>query len=162
MHTKAVFIALLSFVPAACATQRVTVKPSEPHGIVLVKQSNIPQNIFPVILTRIDGRNLPNTLADAGQLPIAGLRGNLPTSRGAFWLAPGKHELRVMPVFSEHANALRGVSRRRHQPGNLFVEVKEGKRYLIGAKLEGPTFNDWKPVVFAVTDIKDYEKPGKL
>ena len=162
MHAKTVLIALLSILPAACATQRVTVSPSEPHGIVLVKQSNIPQNIFPVILTRIDGRNLPNTLADAGNLPIAGLGGSLPTSRGAFWLAPGKHQLRVMPVFSEHANALHGVSRRRHQPGNLSVEIEEGKRYLIGAKLEGPTFNDWQPIVFAVTDIKGYKKPEKL
>lgn len=107
------------------------------RGVVAVAYDGKPQQVFPVAIQDVDGKVQP--------LPL----------RDTHYLSPGKHTLRLAPVFDSNANIQRGALHRRGSDAAavLEIEVVAGKRYLIGAKLDDRRAAEWKPVVLRVEDI---------
>ncbi|MCG6871438.1 MAG: hypothetical protein LJE84_04030 [Gammaproteobacteria bacterium] len=114
-----------------------TVSPAEAHGVVAIGQ-RIAANIFPAVITRIDGVSVVGA-ADTG--------------RTAWWLAPGEHTLKLVPLFDDRAGTIRGARNHRNETSDMKLTVQEGKRYLVGAKITGATFNDWEPVLLSESDL---------
>ena len=147
---------------AACALERTTVSASDPHGIVQVGNSQIAKDIHPVILREIDGRQVPGTVFDdvpptaSAVIVDGGFR--LPP-QNAFYLSPGPHVLRLTAVIRDDlALTLPPVQRFSDRgAGLLELNVAEGRRYLIGAKLDSARPEHWQPTVYAVQDIAGYE-----
>jgi len=114
--------------PVPCASADETAA----QGVIAVAHDGIPHRVHPVLILEIDGKLQP--------LPL----------REVHFLAPGRHSLRLGVVFDERAGLQRG---RVDAPGAkrvLEVDVEAGKRYLIGAKLEGRGATEWQPVVYRV------------
>ncbi len=134
MRTPTSIIPVLAAMVVGACVSTPTVSPSEPHGIVtteLPSDSNITRIVR---IAEIDGINYSG-------------------SSRTVWLAPGKHTLRVVArVQSARGTATRfpdadGTARL------LELDVAEGKRYLIGAIVPGPSPDDWVPVVVEISDI---------
>jgi hypothetical protein len=108
----------------------------EPRAIVAVAYDGIAQQVHPVLIQAVDGKQQVQPLRDT------------------LWLAPGKHTLRLAARLDDNAVRLRGpVGARAAAPAVLELEVEAGKRYLIGAKVDGRRGVDWKPVVLRVEDV---------
>ena len=105
-------------------------------AVVAVAYDGVPQQVHPVLIQEIDGRPQPKPLRDT------------------IWLDPGKHTLRLAPLLDDNARIGRdNSSSSGANHGTLEIEVQAGKRYLIGAKIEGRRPVAWKPVVLRVEDI---------
>lgn len=135
MHApKSIIPALAAMIVGACVATP-TVSPSEPHGIVtteLPSGSNITRIIR---IAEIDGINYGG-------------------SSRTVWLSPGTHTLRVVArVQSGRSTPTRFLSDGDGTARVLEIEVAEGKRYLIGAIVPGPSADDWVPVVVEISDI---------
>lgn len=135
MHArKSVILVLATMIVAACVSTP-TVSPSEPHGIVtteLPSDSNITRIIR---IVQIDGVNYGG-------------------NHSSVWLAPGTHTLRVIAsVQSTRGTPTLFSSDNDGEARILEIDIVEGKRYLIGAIVPGPSADDWVPVVVEISDI---------
>jgi hypothetical protein len=129
---------LRSLTIAALAALALTAGADPNQGIVTVAYDGKTQGVFPVTIQDVDGKVQP--------LP----------PRETHYLEPGKHTFRLAPVFDDNTKMQRGNS---HRSGDdsaavLEIDVQAGKRYLIGAKVEGRKSAEWKPVVLRVEDTK--------
>lgn len=106
--------------------------PDAEKGVVAVAYDGKPQGVFPVLILDIDGKVQP--------LP----------HRDVYYLAPGKHSLRLGAVLDDNANLQRGNIGSRDAKRTLEIEVEAGKRYLVGAKVEDRSAAEWQPVVLRV------------
>jgi len=106
------------------------------RAIVTVAYDGVTQQVHPVWIQTVDGRQQPQPLRDT------------------LWLEPGKHTLRLAARFDDNAVARRGrIDSRAPQHGVLEIQVEAGKRYLIGAKVDPRNAADWTPVVLRVEDV---------
>ena len=138
---KLIFITLITLSVTAISSPYV--KPSEPNGVVRFNYSAIGnyfgERISPVSLTEVDGERV--------------LR-----RRGAVWLSPGKHTLRVEV---NGANQVLGSNRFvRSQRNKNSIEqktvdvfIEEGKIYFVGFDTRSKNPNDWQTVVWGIQDI---------
>ena len=126
-------IALCAGVVLAGCTTVPTVSPSQPHGLIVMHNGVGGGTIHPASISQIDGVNMPS-------------------DRQSFTLAPGPHTLRVIGLIKQaHLRSpnMEIPSYTRDQPRSyeLKLDVEEGQRYVIAAKFNGPTANDWEPIV---------------
>jgi hypothetical protein len=143
---------------AGCGMQGPTVSASEPHGIISVTGSVRSERIHPVILNRLDGRYM--SLGFSRIPPDASLivveENYHFTEPGAFFVAPGRHQLVLTAVFRRGdeiklspQNPMRG-----DMLGSMELEVEAGKRYYIGARIVGSRYDQWEPIVYRVESIR--------
>lgn len=110
------------------------VKPSEPNGMLIFNASHASQDVFPVSLYSIDGKQVL-------------------TRNNAVWLSPGKHTIRVNSKIDLTGRS--GVVTAR-QKNNSFdnkvikIDVKEGKKYYVGYDASDNNSNNWQPIVWKV------------
>ncbi|MGH8496300.1 MAG: hypothetical protein ACREVN_09210 [Gammaproteobacteria bacterium] len=161
-HVKHALLAACAAVLAACATEPVTVSSSEPHGIVDVGNSQFANDIHPVVLQEIDGRQVAGTASDEIPPNVSAVvvEGNFALDpQRAFYLSPGPHRLRLTAIIREDLALTLPSTRRLDDPGGglLALNVAEGQRYLIGAKVDSARPDQWEPVVYAVDEIPGYE-----
>jgi hypothetical protein len=121
---------------SGCASSP-TVSHSEPHGIVAMAIPQDSQNNYRVQVREIDGQLTVNV-------------------RNAYWLAPGRHTLRLSAILPDSRPMLRDfrdtdADRERYV---LTIDVEEGKRYSIAAHRTGQRASEWEPVILEVTDIR--------
>ncbi|CAN5208925.1 hypothetical protein BH24PSE2_BH24PSE2_02030 [soil metagenome] len=153
----------LTTLALGCALERTTVSANDPHGIITVGNSQIARDIHPVLLQEIDGRRVPG--ADPGSVSATASTIIVDRNFGlnpqkSFYLSPGPHRLRLTAIIREDlALTLPSAKRFDDDPeaGLLTLNVAEGARYLLGAKLDGPHPERWVPVAYAVEDIPGYE-----
>ncbi len=109
-------------------------KPSEPNGILSLNTPHTSQDIFPVSLYEIDGKNIVS-------------RSN------AVWLKPGKHRLKMRAnvdlSYRSHALLTRNKSLNKNNR-ILDITVEDGKTYYIGYDTSNNNPNLWKPVIWKV------------
>lgn len=121
---------------AGCATTVPTVGPSEAHGIIATRSFEPAGDYYPVRITEIDGRNLTSP------------------ERTVYWVAPGKHKIRVLATIEARTSfAMPNPVRVGYPSYELEFEVEQGKRYLIAAKWNRKDALDWEPVIYKVSDI---------
>ncbi len=112
------------------------VKPSEPHGLLVFSVSHSSQDVFPVSLYSIDGKQVI-------------------TRKNAVWLAPGKHTIKVRSTIDLTARSGFVTARQKNNSTKnkaLEIDVQEGKKYYIGYDASDDNSNNWKPVVWKVKD----------
>lgn len=114
--------------------------PDDEKGVVAVAYDGKTQDVFPVVILDLDGKVQP--------LPY----------KDVYYLAPGKHTLRLGAILDSSANVQRGNSYSKQENRTLELEVEAGKRYLVGAKLVNRKAADWQPVLFRVEE-KDSKAP---
>jgi hypothetical protein len=143
---------------AGCGMQGPTVSASEPHGIISVTGSVRAERIHPVILNRLDGRYM--SLGFSRIPPDASLivveENYHFTEPGAFFVAPGRHHLVLTAVFrrGDEIKLSPQNPRRGDKLGSMELDVEEGKRYYIGARIVGSRYDQWEPVVYRVETIQ--------
>lgn len=149
-----------------CGLQGPTVGAGEPHGIISVTGSVVTEGIHPVILNRLDGnymsRGSSRIPPDASLVIVD--QGYQFTEPGSFWVAPGVHELVLTAVF-RRGNEIKlppQNPRRGDMLGRLTLEVEEGKRYYIGARIVGSRYDQWMPVVYRVESLTRDNNPDGL
>lgn len=130
---KSSFAALVAAVALAGCTVVPTVSPSQPHGLVVLHNGVGGGDIHPALVTQIDGVNMS-------------------TDQTSFTLPPGEHTLRVLGLIRQghlRSPAMEIPAYTRKQPRSyaLTIDVEEGQRYVVAAKFNGPTANDWEPVI---------------
>lgn len=107
----------------------------EPHGIVDLDIAKPAKQLFEGYFLEVDGENV---------IP----------SRKQLLLKPGKHQIKIGAIISELAPGLthspRGV-----EPDNVVeIDVKEGMRYSVAAKVDGKYRGNWEAVVSMTNSIK--------
>jgi len=143
----------------ACGLQSPTVGVNQPHGIISVTGSVRSEGIHPVILNRLDGRFMALGFSrippDVSLIVVE--RGYQFTEPNAFWVAPGRHELVLTAIFrrGDEIKLPPQNPRRGDMLGSMVLEVKEGQRYYIGARIIGSRYDQWEPVVYRVEPITD-------
>lgn len=110
-----------------------TVSPSQPHGLIVMHNGVGAGEIHPALISQVDGVNMP-------------------ADRSTFTLAPGTHTLRVLGLLNQAhqrspAMEIPAYTRKQPRTYELTLDVEEGQRYVIAAKYNGPTADDWEPVV---------------
>ncbi len=152
---SSISIALLSI--GAC-TSGPTVSHTEPHGIVVLATAQTSHNNFPVQIREIDGVPVlagRATLVGGGRILGGGAITADADVQNAYWLAPGRHTLRLTVILTDGRPLLREVRETRAEQAAhvLVLDVEEGKRYVIAAHRTGQRGSDWEPVVLEVQDI---------
>ena len=140
MHTSRLLFAIfVLFALSACASRPV-VTMRDAHGVAVFGEAQRAQKIFPVRVTVVDGDNVSDR-------------------KTSLLLTPGRHTLRLLALIDDATMLSPGPYRKTFlEDGVLEIEIEEGKRYLIGAKLLGPRRRQWQPVIFATQDIKGYNQ----
>ena len=138
MKTRILLLALVAGALGACTTVP-TVSPAQPHGLIVMHNSVGVGDIHPASVAMIDGVNVPS-------------------GRQSFPLAPGEHTLRIVGLMNQaHLRSpnmdLPAYTRGRPRAYELKLDVEEGQRYVIAARFNGPTANDWEPVVLRTEPI---------
>lgn len=124
---------------SACASRPV-VTMQDAHGVVVFGDAKRAEKIYPVRLTVVDGDNVSGR-------------------KTSILLSPGRHSLRLLALIDDPTMLSPGPYRRTFlEDGVLHIQVEEGKRYLVGAKLLGPRRRQWQPVIFATQDIRGYNQ----
>ena len=149
-----VALLMVMLAAAGCSTNgAVTVDVAGPHGIVEPQQHQGGDATYPVMIVAIDGVNLDG-------------------SRVLFPLAPGRHEVVVVPKCADgRFRDSRDVSLTAHdcirevtdlasarhsripRRQALVLDVAEGWRYVVAAHATGPTRDDWRPVLTRMEDL---------
>lgn len=139
---------------AGCSTNgAVTVDVADPHGVVEPQQHQGGDATYPVMIVAIDGVNLDG-------------------ARVLFPLAPGRHEVVVVPKctdgrfadsrdvsLTEHdcIREITDLTSARHsripRRQALVLDVVEGWRYVVAAHATGPTRDDWRPVLTKMEEL---------
>ena len=139
MKRSMIFLAIPVALLMGCATSP-TVPLSAEHGLVVMHNGVGGGRIHPVQVTSIDGVNLPG-------------------SRQSYALAPGSHTLRVVGLLKDaHLRSptmeIPAYTRRGNPEAyDLTIDVVAGQRYVIAAQFNGPTANDWEPVILRTESI---------
>jgi hypothetical protein len=134
MNRSNLWMAIPVALVMGCATTAPTVPLSAAHGLVVMHNSVGGGRIHPVAVTSIDGVNLPS-------------------GKQSYALAPGSHTLRVVGLIKDaHLRSptmeIPAYTRRGNPKAyDLIIDVEEGQRYVIAAQFNGPTANDWEPVI---------------
>lgn len=119
---------------AGCATHPSVATPNQPHGIVTTTAGVTANSIYPVGFYRIGDRKIA---------------GNSQT----YWLKPGTYTVTVYVNLSQiAANEPVRLPNTRFPTRDVVLHslrltVREGWRYVIGGKWEGPQVTDWTPIV---------------
>ena len=141
MNTKTLLAAAAGAALALGGCMTVpTVSPSQPHGLVVMHNSVGAGDIHPVLVSQIDGVNIS-------------------ADRNTFTLAPGTHRIRVLGLLDRAhlrspAMEIPAYTRKQPRAYELTLDVQEGQRYVIAAKYNGPTADDWEPVVLRSEPIR--------
>jgi hypothetical protein len=109
------------------------VKPSEPNGMLIFNVSHSTEDVFPVSLYSIDGKQVL-------------------TRNNAVWLSPGKHTIRVNSKIDLTGRSAVVTARKKNNSKNKAIEidVKEGKKYYVGYDASDDNSNNWQPIVWKV------------
>lgn len=127
MMATAVAAAML----AACASSGgPLVSSSEPHGIVDLDIPRQAANQYEAFFQRVDGQNLV-------------------TDRKQLLLKPGKHEIKLGAKLENlyAAGAMSVPGGRNSEQSVVTIDVKEGMRYSVAAKLDGNRTDQWVAIV---------------
>jgi len=133
---KIITVTALALIASACSSGP-TVSHNAPHGIVVLAPAQPASDNYQLMLLEVD------------DVRVFG-------GRDAYWLAPGRHVLRVAAIISNDRPLLRESreTRAEHEADVLEIDIVEGKRYRIAAHRTGPRGGDWEPVVLEVSDIR--------
>lgn len=140
MKQAKIWLAIPVALVMGCATMVPTVPLSAPHGLVVMHNSVGVGSIHPVQVTAIDGVNLSG-------------------GKQSYALAPGRHTLRVAGLLKDAhlrspAMEIPAYTRRGNPAAYvLTIDIEEGQRYVIAAQFNGPTANDWEPVILRTEPI---------
>ncbi|PIP80932.1 MAG: hypothetical protein COW84_02555 [Gammaproteobacteria bacterium CG22_combo_CG10-13_8_21_14_all_40_8] len=119
----------LAFLASSAMASSVTVSPNDPSGIVRSIVTNPAAKLNKVLITEIDGVLVHQ-------------------HDGPYWLAPGKHQLKLAPVFSDLTGTVGSISNNHHKSHPLFeLNVEQGKTYTLAAKQTDAHLNTWKAVI---------------
>ncbi len=110
-------------------------RPSEPNGILRLNQDHPSENIFPVTVYQINGKQI--------------LKRN-----NAVWLKPGTHTIRVTSAIALNQRSKYASKRQKFnnpvEYNTLEIKVEEGKTYYVGYDTNDRDPNKWRPVVWKV------------
>lgn len=139
MKRSMIWMAIPVALVMGCATTVPTVPLSSAHGLIVMHNSVGGGRIHPAKVVAIDGVNLSG-------------------DRQSYALAPGSHTLRVVGLIKEahlRSPAMDPAYTRRIEGHeyDLTIDVEEGQRYVIAAQFNGPTANDWEPVILRTEPI---------
>lgn len=130
--TTLLFAAVLA---AGCAGPgNVVTTPDKPHAVLSTNSSNLARSIYKTHILEIGN---DQTFAEQDNITVT----------------PGTYVLRVSPDIRAMARNENVRLDANEVPmfgeivRELTVDLSAGKRYYIGAKFEGPTLYDWKPIV---------------
>lgn len=131
---------LATLLLAACATANgPLVSSAEPHGIVDLDIPRQAAGQYEAFFLMVDGQNV---VPDRRQL----------------LLRPGKHSIRLGAkldnLYAIGAQSLPGG--RNSERGTVTIEVKEGVRYSVAAKLDGGRTSDWQAIVSREAPLAGY------
>jgi hypothetical protein len=137
-----------------------------PYGAITVATTVPPTDLYRVVLQQVDGRVPPGAGARGVPPYVSLMRVNqsfyLIDARSDFTLPAGEHRLsltaivdrQLSPVYSSPPSRMADKA-----AGELTLNVEEGKRYFIAAKVDEIQPERWQAVVYKVEDIPNYAKP---
>ena len=125
------FIVLLL---GACATERGP-KAGQRYAIVHTAGSRKAEAIFPVVIYKLDGREIS-------------------TERPSRKLKPGIHRINARAIVDRNlvAGLKTDLSRENNAP--LVFNFQSGRRYFVGIKANSDRRADWRLVVWKIEDIE--------
>ena len=138
MRLNTTLLALLAaaVMPVAWASDSQVIAPMDhPHAVIASSIGEMAGHVYGVNILKIGPQK---SFAERNNIPVK----------------PGKYVLRVSPDLqamsrNESTRLLKG--KRHPNPQELVKEITvnldAGKRYFIGAHYDGPTLQDWHPVV---------------
>ena len=124
----------------ACASSSGPfVRSGEPHGIVDLDIPRQAHQQYEAFFLAVDGQNV---VPDRKQL----------------LLRPGQHTIRLGAKLENlyGAGAISRPGNRTSEHGTVTIDVKEGMRYSVAAKLDGPYTDDWKAIVSREAPLQGY------
>lgn len=156
------FAVTIAFVQvAACALYPGSTR-NGPHSLISVLDISQPaRKTYPVILQAIDGKRPQG--AGAPNVPMIAsvvVAENVVPNRYDFPVSPGEHYVHLTAVLrpTDEAAYL-GVQRRSADNGlAIGLTLEEGKRYILGAQIDGSRVDGWRPALVAVEPIKNYKR----
>lgn len=88
---------------------------------------------------------------------------NVVPNRYDFPVTPGEHYVHLTAVLrATDEAAYLGVQRKSADNGfAIGLTVEEGKRYVLGAQIDGSRVDGWRPALVAVEPIKNYKTARK-
>ena len=92
----------------------------------------VTQDIYPVWINNVDGKNLVGAL-----------------DQKVVRISPGNHTVTVTANLASARHGGRSIDKPgRAQPGKLEIAVRSGYRYYLGAQFKGGQYSSWEPVVW--------------
>lgn len=140
MKRSIIWMAIPVALVMGCASIVPTVPLSAAHGLVVMHNSVGGGQIHAVQVSAIDGVNLSG-------------------GKQSYALAPGRHTLRVVGLIKDAhlrspAMEIPAYTRRGNPAAyNLEIDIEEGQRYVIAAQFNGPTADDWEPIILRAEPI---------
>ena len=133
---RRILIVALSLLAAGVVLANPFVSARDPHGI-------------------LDFSRPPNTLNSARLVVFNGTNVSANLNRTSFWVAPGEATMVIAASISGQDSV--GFTPRRNRSRStgsqeVTIEIEEGKRYRIAARLLDRQGN-WEPVVWRIDDI---------
>lgn len=147
----------------ACASFPASRATDGPYAMISVLDISEPaRKVYPVILQAIDGKRPQG--AGAENVPMIAsvvIRENVSPNRYDFPVTPGQHYVHLTAVLRPIDEIGYLGARRRSADNGLAIglTLEEGKRYTLGARIDGNRIEDWRPVLVAVEVIKNYKRP---
>ena len=131
---RRILIVALSLLAAGVVLANPFVSARDPHGI-------------------LDFARPPNQLNPARLVVFNGTNVSANASRTSFWVAPGEHTMVIAASISGQ-DSVGFTPRRNRSSGSqeVTIEIEEGKRYRIAARLLDRQGN-WEPVVWRIDDL---------
>ena len=131
---RRILIVALSLLAAGVVLANPFVSARDPHGI-------------------LDFARPPNTLDPARLVVFDGTNVSANLNRTSFWVAPGEHTMVVAAAISRE-DTVGFTPRRNRSSGSqeVTIEIEEGKRYRIAARLLDRRGN-WEPVVWRIDEL---------
>lgn len=139
-RAKGMAAILAAAVLTACASSGgPLVRSHEPHGIVDLDIPRQAHQQYEAFFLMVDGQNL---VPDRKQL----------------LLRPGKHTIRVGAKLENlyGAGAMSVPGNRQSSQNTVTIDVKEGMRYSVAAKLDGPYTHQWRAIVSQEAPVAGY------
>lgn len=127
---------------AACASgSGPFVRSGEPHGIVDLDIPRQAHQQYEAFFLAVDGQNV---------VP----------ERKQLLLRPGQHTIRLGAKLENlySAGAISRPGSRASERSSITIDVKEGMRYSVAAKLDGPYTDDWQAIVSREAPLQGYAK----
>lgn len=136
---NAVFTAALVALAACASGTGPLVRSSEPHGIVDLDIPRQASGQYEAFFLAVDGVNV---VPDRKQL----------------LLRPGSHTIRLGAKLDNlyATDAMSVPGNRTSERATVTIEVKEGVRYSVAAKLDGPRTSDWQAIVSREVPVAGY------